>query len=99
MKVEICEEFYYRVVNQDLDIFKEYNSCKENVLRNNSNIKFYNGEWIKIKVNNYITHFVLPTETVDSISKKYNIDAEKLLTDNNLGEKRLFIGQMLKVYN
>ena len=53
MKIELCEEFFYRVNNEKLDFEQEFNSCKENILRNNENLKFYCGEWIKIKVNKY----------------------------------------------
>lgn len=99
MKVEICEEFYYRIRNENINLEKEFNSCGENILRNNEKIKLYAGEWVKIKINNFVTHFVLPVETLESISKKYNVSIDKLFTDNNLTDKKLYIGQMLRIYN
>ena len=38
MKIEMCDQFYYRV--QDEDIYNIFNTSKENILRNNKNIKF-----------------------------------------------------------
>lgn len=98
MKVKICDEFYYRAKEKDEDIFNKFNTSKENILRNNKEINIYAGEWIKIKGNDYILHYVKPVETIDQIASYYNIAAEQILIDNNLESKRLFIGQKLKIY-
>lgn len=98
MKLEMSDEFIYQIKNKDKDIFKCFNTSKENVLRNNSNIKIYNGEWIKVKVNNFITHHVRPAETLEDISNQYNISIEKLKEDNNIENNKLFIGQRLKIF-
>ena len=99
MKIELCDDFFYRVTDLNLDIFKEFNTSKENILRNNQNIKFYSGEMLKIKVNDYKTHFVKPAETLKQIADVYNVDFSKLKQDNNLENEKLYIGQRLKIYN
>lgn len=99
MKLELCDEFFYRVTDLNLDLCKEFNTSKENILRNNQNIKFYGGEMVKIKVNNFKTHFVKPAETLQQVADFYNIDVLKLKEDNNLEDNKLYIGQRLKIYN
>ena len=98
MKIELCEEFFYRVNNEKLDFEQEFNSCKENILRNNENLKLYCGEWIKIKVNNFKIHHVKPAESLSSIAKFYGTDSKKIIEDNKLLNEKLFIGQRLKIY-
>ena len=66
--------------------------------RNNYQIPLYCGEMIKIKTNDYLTHFVKPTETIESISNKYDLSIEKLIRDNGLKNTKLFIGQRIKIY-
>ncbi len=100
MKINFDSDFYYRVLNGDTinSICEKFNSSKENIIRNNNFIELYEGEWIKIKVNNYIIHYVKPMENLESISKKYNIQKEKIILDNNLTCEKLFIGQSIKIY-
>ena len=98
MKLDLCDEFFYRVCDEDLNINKTFNTCKENVLRNNEKIKLYSGEWIKIKVNNFITHHVKPTETLSSIAEIFGVDVQKIKQENNLKSDKLFIGQSLKIF-
>lgn len=98
MKIELCDDFFYRVDNVNLNIENEFNSCQENVLRNNINLKLYCGEWIKIKVNNFITHHVKPAQTLNSIAQIYGTDSKKIKDNNNLKNEKLFIGQRLKIY-
>ena len=52
MKINLNDEFYYRISNEtDLNIIcQKFNTCKENILRNNNSIDLYEGEIIKIKV-------------------------------------------------
>ena len=97
MEIKQCKECYYRVTKQDEEIYKTFNTCKENVLRNNETLPFYAGEWIKIKENDYIVHCVKPVETLDKIAKQYEISCEQIIKFNNLTSERLYIGQILKI--
>lgn len=94
----MCDEFYFRIPNENFDIYSVLNTSKENVLRNNNKIKFYAGEYVKVKINDYISHVVKPAETLTSISNKYNVNINKLIKDNMLNNNKLFIGQILKIY-
>ncbi len=100
MKIVLAKEFLYRVKENDniLDLCMKFNTSKSNIIRNNNKIDLYTGEWIKIKVNDYLSHFVKPMETVSKIAKQYNLSIEKLKADNNLKENRLYIGQLIKIY-
>ena len=99
MKIKLCDEFFYRVTNLDENIYREFNTEKQNVLRNNEKINLYKGEIIKVKVNDFKTHYVKPAETIKEIADFYSVDVEKLMIDNNLENSKLYIGQRLKVYN
>lgn len=98
MDLELCDEFYYRITDENVDIYKLFNTSPENVLRNNPQIKFYVGEWVKIKKNNYFIHNVKPMQTIGQIAKIYNIDEEELKKQNNLSADKLFIGQQIKIF-
>ena len=98
MEIELCDTFYYRIPNKKFDVYKKFNSSKDNVFRNNQAIAFYAGEWVKIKQNNYISHLVKPTETLHEIAKKYSTTTAKIQEENNLKTDRLFIGQTIKIY-
>ena len=98
MEIELCESFYYRVPSEKLDIYSTFNSSKSNVCRNNEDLDFYAGEWIKIQQNDYASHIVKPAENLSSIAEIYNVTVEKLREDNNLKSNKLFIGQILKIY-
>ena len=97
MKLKLCDEFYYRIESCDLKIEKMFDSCKENIERSNDDISKYEGEWVKISLNKYKTHFVKPAETLSTIAKIYSISEQKIIEDNLLNEKSLFIGQRLKI--
>jgi len=101
MAIKQCKQFYYRVQNGDdfLNICSRFNTSKENIIRNNNDLDLYVGELIIIKTNEFKTHIVKPTEKLIDIATKYDIDIEKLKLDNNLQTEKLFIGQMLKIYN
>ena len=58
----------------------------------------YKGEWVKIKVNDFILHFVKPAETINDIATLHNVSVEKIKQDNNLESDKLFIGKKLKIY-
>ncbi len=98
MEIKMCDEFYYRVADEKKNIFQEFNTSKANVLRNNPSINLYCGEWVKIKKNNFTVHCVKPAETLLNIAKEYGTEKEKIIKDNNLINDRLFIGQILKIY-
>ena len=53
MTIELCDEFFFRVTNKDFNLWDEFNTSRENVLRNNNKLKLYAGEWVKVKVNDY----------------------------------------------
>lgn len=99
MKVSLNKEFYYRVTQQDdfYSICKYFNTSKENIERNNHTIPLYAGEWVKIKVNDYISHIVKPAETLQQISLQYNISIQSIIDYNNLLSDKLYIGQILKI--
>jgi len=99
MEMKTKKQFYYRVEEgQNLkDICAMFNTCKENILRNNNEIELYAGEWVRITKNDFFMHIVKPTETLPLIANMYNIDINKLKEDNNLNSEKLFIGQMLKI--
>lgn len=97
MEIKLCDEFFYRITNNKKDINKLLNTSHENILRNNPDLKFYDGEWVKIKLNDYMCHHVKPAETLKDIAEKYKITTTKLILDNNLQNDKLFIGQILKI--
>lgn len=100
MKIEISPSFFYRVEDENEKIFyQKFNTDKENVVRNDKNVKFHKGEWVYVKINDYTTHIVKPTENIEKISKLYNVSAEKIILDNGLDKTPLFIGKILKIYN
>ena len=98
MEIQMCEKFFYRVDDENEDLFQQLNTNKENILRNNNNIKLYKGEWVKVKVNDYISHIVKPAQTINQIADIYKLTIGKLKQDNNLQSEKLYIGQMLKIY-
>jgi len=98
MKIEMCEEFFYRINEDNEEVFKNLNTSKENVLRNNEKLKFYKGECVKIKVNDFNLHHVRPAENLARIAKNYDVDESIIIKDNNLQTQKLFIGQTLKIH-
>lgn len=93
------QEFYYRICGEsEQELYDKFNTCKESVLRNNPNIPLYEGEWVKIKVNNYITHIVKPMQTLTKVADIYNVTEQDIINNNNLTDNKLFIGQHLKIY-
>ena len=101
MEIKQCNQFYYRVQSGDnfINICSRFNTSKDNIIRNNNDLDLYVGEWIIIKTNEFKTHIVKPTEKLIDVAFKYNVDIEKLKKDNNLQTDKLFIGQMLKIYD
>ena len=97
MDIKLCDEFYYKIDELSFDFFKSFDTDKQGILRNNETIKFYSGEWIKVKVNDYISHVVKPAETLKNIAEKHNISEEEIIKKNNLKTRKLFIGQILKI--
>lgn len=99
MIVNLVDRFYYKIqVGDSFDSLSlKFNTSKENILRNNMEIPLYVGEVVVIKQNEFITHFVSPIETIKDISNKYNVDEQKIVEDNDLQTKKLYIGQKLKI--
>ncbi len=98
MEVQMCDKFFYRVDDENEDLFQQLNTGKENVIRNNEKLKLYKGEWIYVKVNSFLSHIVKPAQTIKQIADIYKISVEKLKLDNNLQSEKLYIGQILKIY-
>ena len=92
------EEIFYRILSLDEDIYKKFNTSKENILRNNYEIPFYVGEWVRIRINDYITHIVKPAQNIEQIATIHNVDKNQIISDNNLSSEKLFIGQTLKIF-
>lgn len=101
MDINLSKEFVYRIQEKDTieSLCKKFNTCKENILRNNDSLNLYAGELVNIVVNDFQIHIVKPAETLNEIVNKYNIDAVRLKQDNNLVSEKLYIGQMLKIYH
>ena len=99
--IKLDKEFFYRIQIGDTEqeLIRRFNTSKENILRNDNTTPLYAGEWVKIVVNDYITHIVSPMETIEKIANKYNTTVEKLIETNALHSNRLFIGQCIKIYN
>lgn len=99
MEIKQADSFFYRIMDSQTEasVCGSLNTCKQSILRNNNKIPFYAGEWVKIATNDYITHFIKPTETLEAIAFKYHTTKEKLLLDNELKTDKLFIGQQLKI--
>lgn len=98
--ISLDKEFYYRVQQDDDEsiLIARFNTCRENIYRNDSTIPLYVGEWVRIKVNNYRIHIVRPMDTLDKIASQYGVSVDVLIRDNNLQTNRLFIGQVIKIY-
>ncbi len=97
MEIEICEEFYYRICDKKEDVFQKIKTINKNFVRNNNEIELFEGEWVKVKTNEFIVHHVRPAETLQDIAKFYNSSVDKIKKDNNLSSTKLFIGQMIKI--
>ena len=96
MEIELEKKFTYRVCEQDTlnSICIKFNTCKENILRNNNEIPLYAGEIIEITLNDFVIHIIKPTETLESVARIYNISCEELKNLNNLNNNKLFIGSV-----
>lgn len=98
--IEICNQNeHYRVKKGDdlASISKQFNVGINSILRNNPSIDFYEGEVVKILKQTGIIHIVRPSETLEQIAKKYDTTEQQIIDINNLKNKRLFIGQKLKI--
>ena len=97
--METSKEFFYRVCSGDTInlLCRKFNTDKDNILRNNPNIDLYVGEMVKIKVLDYTTYIVKPTQTIEDISKEMNIEVEDIEKFNKLQSRKLYIGQVLKL--
>ncbi len=99
MEFKICSPFYYRIDDEtEKQLYQKFNTESDAVFRNNIDIPLYKGEWVKIKINDYQTYIVKPTDTLEKIAKLYNTDLEQLKINNQLTANKLFIGQRLKIF-
>ena len=98
--MEIEKQFVYRVLDGDTlaSLCLKFNTSIENIVRNNKDIPLFAGELVEIKVNDYIQHFVRPAETLKNIAEFYNITTEEIVQTNSLQTEKLYIGQILKIY-
>ena len=97
MEIKPIKDFWLRVkTEQSSTEVKNLYNCT--VLRNNEDLNWYKGEWLKIQVNDYFTHIVKPAENIIQIAEIYNISKQDILDKNNLDTEKLFIGQQLKIY-
>lgn len=90
---------FYRVKSgEDLaSISKLFNVDINCIIRNNPKIDFYEGEVVKIVKRSGLFHIVKPGETLENIANKYGEDIDNLIKINLLKNKRLFIGQKIKI--
>lgn len=100
MDISLNDEFFYRISNEEdiNEICQKFNTCSQNITRNNNSIDLYEGEMIKIKVNDFLIHYVKPMENLQTIAQFYGTTKEKLISDNNLTCEKLFIGQSIKIF-
>ena len=98
MEIKIKPQFLYRIQNESVhDLCKNFNAEKTGIIRNNNAYPCFAGEWVQINVNDYISHFVKPAQTIEDIAKIYGISPDKIIKDNYLTSTKLFIGQLIKV--
>lgn len=99
MKIKQADNFFYRILNDtsEVQLCKDMNTSKQKILRNNSKLNYYVGEWVKITTNDYLTHYVQPVENLNDIASKYELSVEKIIADNNLKSTKLFIGQQIRI--
>jgi len=68
------------------------------VVKNSNNNSFVNVNDTRIQQKNFITHTVMPKETVYSIAKKYNVSANDVMMWNQIQSNDVRVGQSLKIY-
>ena len=91
-------DYYQVTINDNLNtISKKFNVTPNKVVRNNTNVDFYEGEVVKIIYDDSNIYIVKPLETLSTIAEKYNTSVEELVKLNNLKSTRLFIGQHLTI--
>lgn len=88
---------YYQVKDGEnlISLMNKFDLPANNIVRNNPNIDFYEGEVVKLIYQRNQTHIVKPMETLLSIAQKHGTTAERLIELNNLKSTRVFIGQTL----
>jgi len=98
--MEIEKQFIYRVQDNDTlaSICLKFNTSLENITRNNKDIPLFAGEFIEIKINDYVQHVVKPTETLVKIAQNYNTTENEIINKNCLETDKVYIGQKLKIY-
>ncbi len=98
MEIKLCQNFFYRYLGEsESELNKKFNTDNSNIVRNNTELARYSGEWLKINSLDYVPYVVKPADSLFSVAEKFNISAQRLVTDNNLKSEKLFIGQRLKI--
>ncbi len=100
MDITLAPRFFYRIQSGDdiNSLIMKFNTSKTNIIRNNAALDLYPGEMVEIVVNDYHTHIVKPVESLTDIARIYNINEEKIIEDNALKTRKLYIGQPIKIY-
>lgn len=87
--------FYEVKCNQSIDeIATQLRVPKDYITKNNSG-QIYEGKVLFIPQTNLKSHVVKPFETIETISKKYGITVEEIMSKNSLKSNYIFIGQKL----
>ena len=97
MEIKKIKEFWIRVDDEknNTELMNKYNCSVE---RNNSSLNLYKGEWVKVTLNNYLTHIVKPVETLAQIAELYEVSKVDIMQKNGLETDKIYIGQQLKIY-
>ena len=74
-------------------IVDKYGISRTQILNNNTHFK--KGDILLVSCQNKHIHIVMPNQSIDDISKLYNIPASEILSKNN--SKTIFIGQILQI--
>ena len=88
-KTESGENFFYFE-----NFAKKFNFELEDFKKLNGNIKqIKGGDILIIPPSSKYCHVVMPTETLETISKKFGVSKEEIISKNNV--TKIFIGQKL----
>lgn len=80
-----------------IDNLKTKKLVKTKELKRDDKVLATEGDFSLIETINTNEYVVKPLDTLEKISKKFNIDYSRLVQINNLSTTKLFIGQVLKL--
>lgn len=75
------------------NILKKYSLTRDRIL--NDSKSFKSGDILLISTDQRKIHIVMPGQTIEDISKLYNIPKEEILSKNNT--TTIFVGQILLI--